>query len=316
MPPVGLVQRVEELGDLELALLLSFIANEHCLIETEEGALDSLEQELQLVIETTLDEFIYGLLLDSAATKHSAYSGDADDGDQIETTGHIQPPGSDQHTANATSPSQTGSPEPRIANVVIIKNLNMASYDIQIQALENDHIFLSHYHDLEDGFPNLETASDWIEDDRSSSSSVIRKSATPRPMEGLGITFSEADIQHLIYESKKVTITAEVECYLHNIVTFLRMHRAVDGGMNTRPTKYFRALVTCLAPLHGLDYVTPSLVAIAARKIYPHRLILTIPERDRSLQYGSDLAAVTAALQGVTPESVIEDVLAAVETPL
>ncbi|KAL8803325.1 MAG: hypothetical protein Q9200_006266 [Gallowayella weberi] len=94
------------------------------------------------------------------------------------------------------------------------------------------------------------------------------------------------------------------------------MHRAVDGGINTRPTKYFRNLVTCLAPLHGIDYVTPSLVAIAARKIYPHRIILTIPERDRSLQYGSDLAAVTAALQGVTPESVIEDVLAAVETPL
>ena len=57
-------------------------------------------------------------------------------------------------------------------------------------------------------------------------------------------------------------------------------------------------------------------MAIAARKIYPHRIILTVPERDRSLQYGSDLAAVEAALEGVTPESVIEDVLAAVEAPL
>ncbi|KAL8803646.1 MAG: hypothetical protein Q9182_003061 [Xanthomendoza sp. 2 TL-2023] len=290
----------------------------------------------------TLDEFISGLLLDPAATKHSADSGELDDD-------HVKAPGFDQNTADVTSPSA----EPRIADVVIIKNLNLASYDIQIQVLElirtrrmfthtavvtapktfgivilqsnegphlnkhlNDHIFLSHYHNLEDGFPNLETASDWIEDDRSSSSSVVRKSVFPRPTEGPDITISEADIQHLIHESKKVTITAEVECYLHNIVSFLRMHRAVDGGINTRPTRYFRTLVTCLAPLHGIDYVTPSLVAIAARKIYPHRIVLTIPERDRSLQYGSDLAAVTAALQGVTPESVIEDVLAAVETPL
>lgn len=72
----------------------------------------------------------------------------------------------------------------------------------------------------------------------------------------------------------------------------------------------------CLAPLSGLDYVTPSLVAIAARKVYPHRIILTVPERDRSLQYGSELAAVKAMLEGVTPEVVIEGVLTAVEAPL
>ncbi|KAL8809897.1 MAG: hypothetical protein Q9223_007857, partial [Gallowayella weberi] len=99
MPPFGLVQRVEELGDLELALLLSFIANEHCLIETEDGALDPLQQELQLIVsnvfgrshvavdcstETTLDEFIYGLLVDPAATKHSVDSGDVDDDDHGE----------------------------------------------------------------------------------------------------------------------------------------------------------------------------------------------------------------------------------------
>ena len=44
-----LVNRVEELTDLELALLLSFVANEHCLIRTEEEALDSLQHEIQLV---------------------------------------------------------------------------------------------------------------------------------------------------------------------------------------------------------------------------------------------------------------------------
>ncbi|KAI4279321.1 MAG: hypothetical protein LQ337_000352 [Flavoplaca oasis] len=160
----------------------------------------------------------------------------------------------------------------------------------------NDHIFLSHTHDPEDGFANLENSSEWIEDDRSSSSSV--------------------DIQALVEQSRNTKVTSEVESYLQNIVTFLRMHRAVDGGINPRATKFFKMFIKCLAPLSGLHYVTPSLVAIAARKVYPHRIILTVPERDRSLQYGSELAAVEAVLDGVTPEAIIEDVLTAVEAPL
>ncbi|KAL8768886.1 MAG: hypothetical protein Q9209_004940 [Squamulea sp. 1 TL-2023] len=378
MPP-DLVQRVEELGDLELALLLSFVANEHCLIQTEIEGLDSLQQELQLVrtvihlhsifslsshqivsniyrrscvvIEcsekTDLDDFIDGLMLDVPSADEPTAKKSVNNADTIE----VLKPG--RSGADVPSKSSTDLKEPRIADVVVLRNINRANYDIQIQALElirtkrvftrtsfvmapkdfcmviiqspegphlnkhlNDHIFLSHFHGLEDGFPNLENASEWIEDDRSSSSSVVRKPVLQNPYIGLSVTFSEAEIQALVTASKNTTVTAEVECYLHDIVTFLRMHRAVDGGINPMATKCFQSLVRCLAPLHGLDYVTPSLVAIAARKIYPHRIILTIPERDRSLQYGSDLAAVRAALEGVTPESIIEDVLVSVEAPL
>jgi hypothetical protein len=38
-------------------------------------------------------------------------------------------------------------------------------------------MFISHYHDLEDGFSNLEEGSEWIEDDRASLSSVVHCSA-------------------------------------------------------------------------------------------------------------------------------------------
>lgn len=55
---------------------------------------------------------------------------------------------------------------------------------------------------------------------------------------------------------------------------------------------------------------------MAARKIYPHRIEITTPENERSMQYGSDLAAVTALLKGVTAQQVIEEVLVAVEAPL
>jgi hypothetical protein len=73
---------------------------------------------------------------------------------------------------------------------------------------------------------------------------------------------------------------------------------------------------SALAPLHGLSYITPALVALAARKVYPHRINITNPERERSMQWGSSLEGVKAVLQGVTPEDVIEEVLQSVEPPL
>lgn len=49
MEEIGLIERIQELTDLELALLLSLVAGEHCIIQTEEEALDPLEGELELV---------------------------------------------------------------------------------------------------------------------------------------------------------------------------------------------------------------------------------------------------------------------------
>ena len=65
-----------------------------------------------------------------------------------------------------------------------------------------------------------------------------------------------------------------------------------------------------------MDYMSPSMVALAARKIYPHRIVITAPEHERSMQWGSSLEAVKAVLEGVTPEDVIEEVLESVEVPL
>ncbi|KAL9633814.1 MAG: hypothetical protein Q9164_004474 [Protoblastenia rupestris] len=108
----------------------------------------------------------------------------------------------------------------------------------------------------------------------------------------------------------------ELKSYLHNIVVFLRMHRAVGGGINPLATKHFDLLVRCLAPLHDLTFVTPPLVSLAARKVYAHRIRITKPESERSMQYGSDLAVITALLDGYTPDQVIDEVLDQVEAPL
>ena len=45
----SLVQKVQGLTDLELGTLLCLVAGQHCIIQTEEDALNSLEEELQLV---------------------------------------------------------------------------------------------------------------------------------------------------------------------------------------------------------------------------------------------------------------------------
>jgi hypothetical protein len=129
-------------------------------------------------------------------------------------------------------------------------------------------------------------------------------------------------------------VTAQVKAYLQNIVTFLRLHRAVIGGVSARATKdfelvakwvpIFRILYStntkqferCLAPMHSLTYVTPALVALAVRKVYPHRITITAPDRERSMQWGSDLDSVKVLLDGITPDDVIDEVMAEVEVPL
>lgn len=100
-----------------------------------------------------------------------------------------------------------------------------------------------------------------------------------------------------------------------NIVSFLRLHRAVDKGVSPAATKHFGQLIRCLAPLHRLDYVTPALVDLAAKKVYLHRIRITKPEMERSMQWGSKLDAVQSLLDGVGPEDVVEDVLEMVTAP-
>lgn len=129
------------------------------------------------------------------------------------------------------------------------------------------------------------------------------------------------------------SISPEVRAYMQDIVVFLRIERGVAGGVTPYATVLLEALskfvfpvilvqyrptdpYRYLAPLHGLDYVTPSLVALAAKKIYPHRIEIATPEKERSMQYGSDLNAVKEVLHGVTPETVIEAVLNSVQCPL
>lgn len=130
------------------------------------------------------------------------------------------------------------------------------------------------------------------------------------------MTCNIQDIICLREKAQKTHVDIDVIRYQMNMVSFLRMHRAVDQGITPAATKHFGQLMRNLAPLHRLDYVTPALVGLAARKVYLHRIRITDPANERSMQWGSTMEAVEALLQGVGPEEVLDEIMTMVTAPV
>jgi len=128
--------------------------------------------------------------------------------------------------------------------------------------------------------------------------------------------FPATDISHLRQLSLRTAIDIDVLRYQMNIISFLRMHRAVAGGITPQATRHLDQLVRTLAALHGLEFVTPALVGVAARKVYLHRIKMVEPAKERSIQWGSELGAIERLLEGWGPEDVVEEVLAVVTAPV
>ncbi|KAI1864598.1 uncharacterized protein JN550_008885 [Neoarthrinium moseri] len=220
----------------------------------------------------------------------------------------------------------------------------------------NDFFYVAHWHDPLDGFAHLEEREAALQEDDDDASlnadadvdtdslrsdrSVVRRPSrtsrastpgnellTPGSAAGRGITsyeggaaepvITEADITTVSLASCSVSVDVDVLRYQMNLVSFLRMHHAVGGGVGPVATQHLDALVRSMAVLHGLDYATPALVALALRKVYLHRIrIIRDPAVERSVQWGSDVAAVERMLEGVGPEEVMDDVLEMVDVPL
>ncbi|THY36359.1 hypothetical protein D6D01_00488 [Aureobasidium pullulans] len=324
--------KVQALGDLELAVLLCLVAQQHCIISTQNLLLDNLAQELQLIAAnifgltcalvncsaaTTLDDFKQSVLVDiqDPLDDHAASSTRL----SLPSFKHT---GSRQTFFRNQSGTSNELDERKIADIIIAKDLNMANSNVQTQALElirTKRLFSHTAMHEEDGFPNLEEQ-DFQEppqsDDAASISSVVKH---PFPDQDVLRNFpviSPDEVQTLRAAVADVRVSAEVASYLHNIVIFMRLNRFVAGGISAYATRHFRAIVYALAPLHNLTYAPPSLVALAARKVYAHRLVLATSNTERSMQWGSDYRAVERVLQGVTVEDAIESVLSSVEAPL
>lgn len=333
-------ETIQQLNDLELAVLASLVAEEQCLFSTDAPSTLELRDELHAICTHTFGLETASITCDSRTTVDDLNEGllikSHEDPDEV--------PG--LHDQRSTAALGVGfsrlgrspSPSPshnleshRIANVVIAADLDMADASVQVQILEllrtrrvftrtamhtapkdflfigimsrtgsrlthhlNDIFCMSHFHASEDGLPYTD--------------GVLDRDFDP--------SLPNADIVALREQARKARITGEVASYLHNIVLFMRSSRYITSGVTATATKQLRTLSSALAPLHGLDYVPPSLVVLAAHKIYPHRLVLATSSTEKSLQWGSDPSAVGRLLQDITVEGVIEDVLASFESPL
>ena len=324
------------LGDLELAVLVSLVAQEHCIFSTEYSR-SNLCDEVDIICRaifgldtaiikcsasTTVDEFTEGVLLDRSTDAETPAGRSPSYG--LPSNSLIFPPEAGQFGSNTLDTR-------RIADVVIAMDLDLASENIQVQALElirtkrvfsrtamhtaskdlmviaimsspgahlskhlNDLFCISHFHSADDD--------------------VLYSSNQPEKLHMPSIPSSS--IQSLRTLTSEVHLGPELAAYLHNVTVFMRNSRYISGGVTATATRQLRVIAKVLAPLHGLDYVPPSLVALAAHKIYPHRIKLATVQTERSSQWGSDPEAVRRVLQGLTIEDAIADVLGSVETPL
>ncbi|KAG6030150.1 hypothetical protein E4U40_000109 [Claviceps sp. LM458 group G5] len=135
-------------------------------------------------------------------------------------------------------------------------------------------------------------------------------------LDPLDFYITEAEILNLTDRSQSVHITADMKRYQMDIISHLRMHRALQDGISPIATIHFEKLMRCLATIHNLDYATPALAALAAKRTYLHRMRITEPENERSMQWGSELSAVEALLDGLRAEHIIDDVLRFVAAPM
>ncbi|KIW03744.1 uncharacterized protein PV09_05051 [Verruconis gallopava] len=359
---IRLAEKAQELGDIELAVLLCLVAEAHCIIEADVEDIEQAEKEIQSICHKT-----FGL---TTATLNCTADMSLDDFDAhilVYDAAEVVTPTANQHIQEDYFSSSDAiskrtkmlgfEDDGKIADVIVARDLHLAPVEVQVQALElmrgkrvftrralytapkrfvlvalntadkgpkmmlhlNNHFSISHFYQ----HPDSSAASDIFDHENTSTRSNVRSRpsipAFPRQSSGINPFlpfFQKYEIDEIAKLSSRVKLHPDVRAYMHNIVVFMRMHRAVASGVTPHATRSLYSLTSALASLHGLDFITPSLVALAVRKIYPHRLVIVKPEDEMSLQWGSELDAVREYLDGITAEDVIDDVLGMVETPL
>ncbi|EEH09937.1 conserved hypothetical protein [Histoplasma capsulatum G186AR] len=301
------------LSDIEAVVLLCLVARQHCIIDTEREVLDDLENELILIAENifglshatldcspsmTVEGFSNAVLAPDAERQGydrlSPFAASGEGGRSVDRLSFGGGRSSSRVRASVLD-------DRKVVNVVIAKNFDQAPDHIQLLTLDlirTKRIYTrTSFHSVPMTFlfiPLIES----------------------KP-QGLSSSLNlHLHINALRELSDNVTFSAEISSYLQDIIIALRMNRGVAGGLTPISTRHFQLLARCLAPLQRVDYVFPSLVALAARRVYRHRISITDPANDRSLMYGSTLKAVDLILADASPESIIEQVLEGVEAPL
>jgi MoxR-like ATPase len=121
----------------------------------------------------------------------------------------------------------------------------------------------------------------------------------PRDLSGLRPVASAADLAAGRAQVQAVTVEPDVMGYVVDVCRATRTSPSLQLGVSPRGTTALLATSKAWAWLSGRDFVTPDDVKALARPTLRHRVMLR-PE---------------AELEGVTPDGVLESVLAAVPVP-
>ena len=108
------------------------------------------------------------------------------------------------------------------------------------------------------------------------------------------------EILAMVRAAKAVHLAPALKSYLVDLAEMSRRHPSLTLGMSPRATLQLARAVRARAVSQGRDFGTPDDVKALALPVLSHRL----------------LVRHDAALQGVTGESAIEDVLGAVPVPM
>ncbi|KAI9043394.1 uncharacterized protein KD926_003545 [Aspergillus affinis] len=327
-----------ELSDLEVALLLCLAVREHCRIDTTSGNIHDVAKELALICTntfnltyafldcseaTSFDDFCSGILPTDARRRSTAVRAAtehrvvdvviAKNFNSVAEDIQVQALELMRSKKLALKDGVLEAPADFLFVPLLARRSEQDQPRLNPHLLKNDHFIISHFHDDSDGYIYQEENDDWLSDSQMSASSVVRKSEAPQNKRNPNIDRKTLD--KLERASNAVTAGADIVRYQQDIIVFFRLSRAVVGGISVRSNIHFKTLSKLLATLHGIDYLTPSIVALAAKKVFRHRIVVAKPEDDRSLQYGSDLKTVSQVLAYATPDTILESVLA-LETPI
>lgn len=130
-----IVAKVQSLSDIELAVLLSLITEQHCIIEAEPDSLDALTHEISLVSIFVL-KFIRALGIDDPLQIASNVFGLTCAVLNCSETTTLDDFGTGILAADGEDESFASEYSRKMANVVVAKNLNKAISQVQVQALE------------------------------------------------------------------------------------------------------------------------------------------------------------------------------------
>ena len=93
---------------------------------------------------------------------------------------------------------------------------------------------MSHLHDSDDGFPNVENMDG--DGDERPSLSFIKTASTQRSMMKIQV------IEELHQLGQSAAMTVEIRRYLQDVVAFMRLKRGVEGGLTPYGTVCFEQL--------------------------------------------------------------------------